>query len=98
MGRGRPKKETLETAVTLETQKSPTAVSNVTNVTSVTKFCCMDCGRVLTPQMKKYTAKYWDNGIAVVCPVCAQKEIVRLRMPYISVDAKRLLKIEKEWI
>ena len=95
MGRGRPKKETLETAVTLETQKSPASVTNVTNVT---KFCCMDCGRVLTPQMKKYTAKYWDNGIAVVCPVCAQKEIVRLRMPYISVDAKRLLKIEKEWI
>ena len=98
MGRGRPKKETPETAVTLETQKSPAAVSNVTNVTNVTKFCCMDCGRVLTPQMKMYTVKYWDNGIAVVCPVCAQKEIVRLRMPYISVDAKRLLKIEKEWI
>ena len=95
MGRGRPKKETPETAVTLETQKSPASVTNVTNVT---KFCCMDCGRVLTPEMKKYTAKYWDKGIAVVCPVCAQKEIVRLRMPYISVDAKRLLKIEKEWI
>lgn len=95
MGRGRPKKETLETAVTLETQKSPASVTNVTNVT---KFCCMDCGRVLTPEMKKYTAKYWDKGIAVVCSVCAQKEIVRLRMPYISVDAKRLLKIEKEWI
>ena len=95
MGRGRPKKETIETAVTLGTQKGPAAVSNVTNVT---KFCCMDCGRVLTPQMKMYTTKYWDNGIAVVCPVCAQKEIVRLRMPYISVDAKRLLKIEKEWI
>ena len=95
MGRGRPKKETLETAVTLETQKSPASVTNVTNVT---KFCCMGCGRVLTPEMKKYTAKYWDKGIAVVCPVCAQKEIVRLRMPYISVDAKRLLKIEKEWI
>ena len=98
MGRGKQKKET---PVTLETAETPETLE-VTLETAETPEgpalpCCMNCGRVLLPTMQRYTVKYRKKGIAIVCPICAQSSTVRLKTPYISVDAARLLKLGKEW-
>ena len=56
---------------------------------------CMDCGREFYQGMKIYTAKYKSGAISIVCPVCACKKKIRLKTPYISVDAMLNLKIER---
>lgn len=61
-------------------------------------YRCMACGREMGPAMRRYTVKYRKGGIAVVCPLCAHREEIRLKTPYVSVDAVRLLKLEKECV